>query len=145
MGDRTYVYIAVHPADVSTDGWKQWLDVMGTSEYADDGPSNEWSGGEVNYAAYSELEMLANSGVRFYGHHGSGGCYEAAEFFADGEDGVCNYSPPDLWPSHRIVVRVTEDLTEIDNHYAEEELRILRRFLKLNEELTKEKEDGTHD
>ena len=43
---------------------------------------------EANYGLLKEREEWAKQGLRFYGEHGAGGCYGAADFFSDGKECV---------------------------------------------------------
>lgn len=149
MGDRTNVYLAAHPDDLDQPGWQEWLHNMGPTEYEDEIPGI-WSGYEVNYAGWEDLEDLAASGVRFVGHHGPGGEYNAQEFFHD-TGGTVLYEADSVWSRDNIVVTTVDDPTHVYGRNVtsgaiDEALQCLYRYRTLNEEITtriKELTNGT--
>lgn len=106
MGDRTFVNINFHPEDLNHPALKSFLDNWGEGAYSDDPTHHFYE--EVNYAGYTDLEALAEAGVRFVGFHGAGGEYGAFDFFHDGLDpGIVHYNPDQLWSVNNIVVDVS--------------------------------------
>jgi hypothetical protein len=95
MGDRCVVSLTCREQDVAK------FEALGFERdewsYDKDGLGVYMIGEEMNYAATTELETLAQEGVPFYGSHGAGGEYTENIFAAANGESVwvehLNYLP----------------------------------------------------
>lgn len=131
MGDRTYVSLTVHPEDLKHPGWKNYVNVCGESMEQDE--PNYWYDYECNYANWTNLEILAQSGVRFAGEHGPGGEYPATDFFADGKDNELHSEVSEVWNYGAITVKLKD--SAVDPEHLKKQIDLYNRHNSLWKEI----------
>jgi hypothetical protein len=128
MGDRTPVYIVVHPDDLVLPIWERFIKRNGASAWGE-GVPNRWVGEKCDYALGNDIDELAEAGMRFFGHHDNG-FYNASDFFSDHSDRKAHYG--EYWSGNRIVVDCTENgMPETKSII--EEVDLLRRYRNIRE------------
>jgi len=134
MSDRCWVGLHVHPDDIESSGWKDWLKEQGSSEEENDSERNYWHQQECSWGLLRPLEKLARKKVRFIGAHGSSHDWGEAIFFNDNESGTVEYSGGETWEESKIIVRIGDQVC-LDEADYRKQLDLLQRYWKLSVEI----------
>jgi len=89
MGDRCYMWVTVRKDDAPK--FLRFLPHAWADQMEEKGQTVTLVYEHANYGYGDELTQAAAAGCEFYGHHGQGSSYDAAEFHTSGNEALYVY------------------------------------------------------